>query len=190
VAITVPGPPQPGSIIAALQPQPDSKYICCGAAIIGPWHELQGLGPIAASGEAPGMMYCGIICDATGGHVGHGDGHIGAHGGGQAVAATGVAYVVAGGQQTGAGGGGHTGSRRNQLHGQHGHNARLGQHEAHPPNIVGSIATASKVSIFFMILCLLRKQLSNTAWVESANRPIQTLNGGQTGVGARNLSQE
>jgi hypothetical protein len=185
--------PQPDSIIA-LQPQPDSKYIgwaCwkymgCGWAIIGicigAWHGLHMFGAAAARGEAPGITYCGITCDAIGAQ---GEGQ----GGGQ-VAATGAAYVVAGGQHTGAGGGGQTGSRRHQLQGQQGHNARSGPHAAHPPNRAGSVDTASKVSIFFMILCLLGKQLRITAWVESANRPIQTLNGGQMGVGAKSLRLE
>jgi hypothetical protein len=39
------------------------------------------------------------------------------------------------------------------------------------------VATASKASIFFIILCLLRKQSQITAWVESSECPIQTLIG-------------
>jgi hypothetical protein len=40
----------------------------------------------------------------------------------------------------------------NQLHGQQGHSP-VGQQAAQPPNMAGNVATASKVSIFFMV-CL------------------------------------
>jgi hypothetical protein len=56
---------------------------CCWA--IAP-HGLHICGPAAAIGIACGITYCGIICEATGGHVGQ----AGAQGGGH-VAATGVA---------------------------------------------------------------------------------------------------
>ena len=67
--------------------------------------------------------------------AGHGGGHGGGgHGGGQA----GAQYVA---------------GRLNQLHGQHGHSRAQAQPEAD-----GNAATASKISNFFMILGLLRKQ--------------------------------
>lgn len=133
--------------------------MACGAAI-GAWQALHGA---AAKEVGAGMTYCGMICDATGGH-----------GGGQAVAASGAAKVGAGGH-TGAGGGQAAG-RLNQLHGQHAHRPVL-LHEAHPPHTSGTVATASKASIFFIILCLLGKQSQITAWVETSECPIQTLNG-------------
>jgi len=139
--------------------------MACGI-IMGAWQEL--LGAVAANEVGDGITYCGITCDATGGQAG-------GHGGGQAVAASGAAYAGAGGQHTGAGG--HGAGRLNQLHGQHGQSPVVGQHEAHPPNMAGMVATASKASMFFIILCLLRKQSRNTAWVETPECPIQTLNG-------------
>jgi hypothetical protein len=80
---------------------------------------------------------------ATGAH-----GEYGAQGGAQ-VAASGAAYV---GGQAGA----QTAGRLNQLHGQSGHSRAQQQPEA-----AGIVATASKISNFFMILCLLRKQGRN-----------------------------
>jgi hypothetical protein len=80
-----------------------------------------------------GITYWGIICAGAGG---------------QAVAASGAAYVV-GGQQTGAGGG-HGAGRLKQLQGQHGHRSP-GAQAAHPLNVAGIVATASKIIIFFMI---------------------------------------
>jgi hypothetical protein len=128
------------------------------------WQALQG-----AAHALAGAMYWGIICEATGGHIG-------AQGGGQAVAASGAAYIGAGGQQTGAGG--QAAGRLNQLQGQQGHSPLpTGQHAAQPLSVAGMVATASKARIFFIILCLLRKQSLITAWVESSEYPIQTLNG-------------
>ena len=73
-------------------------------------------------------------------------GEYGAHGGAQ-VAASGAAYV---GGQAGAQ---YVAGRLNQLHGQHGHSRAQEQ-----PAAAGNVATASKISNFFMILGLLRKQ--------------------------------
>jgi hypothetical protein len=121
--------------------------MACGMTVVG--HVAQG--PCAASGML-GMTYCcGIICGTiAGAHVAHGDG---AQGDG-AQAATGAA--ITGGGHTGAGGG-HGAGRLNQLHGQQAHNVG-GQHAAQPLKVAGRTATASKVNVFFMILCLLRKQ--------------------------------
>jgi hypothetical protein len=95
-------------------------------------------------------MYCGMApwatvgitegTVATGAHGEHGDG----------------AYVIGAivGAHTGAGAG-HTGyaGRLNQLHGHSGH--RRAQQQ---PLAAGNAATSSKISSFFMILCLLMKQ--------------------------------
>jgi hypothetical protein len=131
-------------------------------------------------GAEVGITYCGIICVATGGQAG-------GHAGGQAVAANGAAYIGAGGQQTGAGAGGHGAGRLHQLQGHNGHSEAVGQHAAQPPNMAGIVATASKASIFFIILCLLRKQSRITAWVESSEYPIQTLNGRESVAGSLKL---
>jgi hypothetical protein len=61
--------------------------------------------------------------------------------GGHGAAASGAAYT---------GAGGHGAPRLNQLHGQQGHSP-VGQQAAQPPNMAGNVATASKVSIFFMV---------------------------------------
>src|SRR5438874_6017406 len=104
-----------------------------------------------------GAMYCGMMpwgiiggaligAYGEGPHVAHGEG---AYGAGWHVAASGAAYVGAGAQagaQTGAGGA-QTAPRLNQLHGQHGQSRAQQQ-----PPAAGSIATASKISVFFMIL--------------------------------------
>jgi hypothetical protein len=114
------------------------QHAGCGCAIIGgdattPWHGFQvahgaGHGAAAASGAAIGVTYCGIGAATAGGHTG--------------AAATGAAYTGAGGQAA---------PRLNQLHGQHGHSPSPGgQQAAQPPNVTGIVATASKVSIFFM----------------------------------------
>ena len=103
-----------------------------------PWHGFQvaqagahGEGAVAANGAAMGVTYCGMIVGATpGGHV-------------AGAATSGAAYV---------GAGGHGAPRLNQLQGQQGHSP-VGQQAAHPPNMAGNAATASKVSIFFMV-CL------------------------------------
>lgn len=125
------------------------------------WHVLQ---------ADAGLTYCGIIWLARGCE------NAGAHGGGHCVAASGAANVGAGGQHTGAGG--HAAGRLNQLQGQHGQSPLvIGQQAAQPLNVAGMVATASKARIFFIILCLLRKQSQITAWVESSECPIQTLIG-------------
>jgi hypothetical protein len=70
-----------------------------------------------------------------------------------------------------------------RLNGQHGHkllHSPGGQQAAHPLNVAGIIPTASKVTIFFMFLDLLRKQRGITAPVALSDRPIQT---GMGGVG-------
>jgi hypothetical protein len=98
-----------------------------------PWQGFQvaqaGAQGAAAIGAAIGATYCGMTL-------------AGAHGaGGHAVAATGAAYTGAGGQGA---------PRLNQLQGQQGQIAPVGQQAAQPPNMAGIVATASKVSIFFM----------------------------------------
>jgi hypothetical protein len=113
---------------------------------------------IGATGGAAycGMYDCGIngwvIDDSTGAvdtgaQVAQGGAAYGAH-----VAASGAAYVGAGAQGGGQYGIAATG-RLNQLHGQNGHSRAQQQPEA-----AGSVATANKSSIFFMVLCLLEKQ--------------------------------
>ena len=71
--------------------------------------------------------------------------YAGAQAGAHGDAASGAQYVGAGAQ---------TGARLNQLHGHKGQSRAQQQPEA-----AGSVATASKISNFFMILCLLSKQL-------------------------------
>ncbi|MEX2307321.1 MAG: hypothetical protein WD738_07000 [Pirellulales bacterium] len=72
----------------------------------------------------------------------------------------------------------------NQLQGQQ-EPKPVGQQVVQPPNMAGIAVTASKVSIFFMIVCLLRKQSGITAWVAPSDYPIQTLNGRGSGEWAR-----
>jgi len=111
---------------------------------------------------------CG--CVTTAHWQGSHDTQVGADGGQTAVVAAKGAYV----------GGGHGVVR---LNGQQGHklpHSPGGQHAAHPLNVAGIIPTASKVSIFFMFLYLLRKQRGITAPVALSDHPIQT---GMGGVG-------
>lgn len=114
-------------------------------------------------GVAGGAMYCGMIPWAIDGIIGcaaygaygdgaQGDGAQGGAQGGAHVAANGAAYVGAGAQY-GAGAGAQYAPRLNQLHGQNGHSRAQQQ-----PLAAGSIATASKISVFFMVLGLLGKQ--------------------------------
>ena len=72
----------------------------------------------------------------------------GAQGGAHGEAASGATYVGPGAQA-----GAQTGARLNQLHGHRGQ-SRVQQQ----PEAAGIVATASKISNFFMILGLLTKQ--------------------------------
>ncbi len=87
----------------------------------------------------------GAAAYGAGAHVAQGAATYGA--GAQVELASGATYV---------GAGAHTAPRLNQLHGQNGQSRAQQQPEA-----AGSIATASKVSIFFMVLSLLGKQRGN-----------------------------
>jgi hypothetical protein len=96
-------------------------------------------------------------------------------------AATGAGANVVGGQ----GGGGHgaatTGVAIGCGHKQHdAPRSKSGQKRRQQQPAAGAItiATASKVSIFLMVLCLLRKQRAITASVALSDFPIQTCMGG------------
>ena len=98
--------------------------------------------------------------------------------GAQGAAANCGAHTGAGAAQTGAGGGQHAGPRFIQPQGH----SRAQQQ----PLAAGSIATASKISTFFMVLCLLGKQRGITASVVLSDFPIQTFGAGIK-QGARSL---
>ena len=104
----------------------------CACVIIGALWQV-------AHGDTIGWAIAGMngAAVATGAQ-----GEIGAHGAGGQVAATGATYVGGGqaGAQTAAG-------RLNQLQGHSGHSRAQQQ-----PDALGNVATASKISSFFMIL--------------------------------------
>ena len=63
--------------------------------------------------------------------------------------------------------------RLNQLQGQHGHKRATQQPEA-----IGSVATASRISIFFIFYVSSQSSRGITAWVASSEYPIQTYGAG------------